>query len=396
MTPEPRTFAELTTMRVGGAPRELREATTREQLIATALDVWASNEPWLLLGGGSNTIVSDEGFDGTVILISSRGISEVSTSFIVPEGRAASGPDAPTSHEGSIVIRVQAGEPWDGFVAFAVSRGLAGVEALSGIPGSTGATPVQNIGAYGQEVADVIASVEFLDYLTGEVETIPGAELGFGYRDSIFKRGKLGIVLSVDFALTPSWRSDTVSDVTALSMPIAYPQLADALGAAVGDRAELIRVREAVLTLRASKGMVLDPTDTDTASVGSFFVNPIVTESFARTLPAGAPRFAMDAPVAQRVLPLDGSAGTTLPGLSGPTLVKLSAAWLIEAAGIKKGFGVPGSGAAISRKHTLAITNRGGATSDDIVGLARYVQALVQSHFGIILHPEPNLIGLEL
>lgn len=391
-----KTFAELTTIRVGGAPRELREATTREELIATARHVWESNEPWLLLGGGSNTIVSDEGFDGTLILISSRGISEVSTSFIVPEGRAASGPDAPTSHEGSIVIRVQAGEPWDEVVAFAVSRGLAGLEALSGIPGSTGATPVQNIGAYGQEVADVIVAVEFLDYLTGDIELLPAAELGFGYRDSIFKRGRLGIVLSVDFALTPSWRSDAVSDATALSLPIAYPQLADALGVAVGDRAELSRVREAVLALRASKGMVLDPTDTDTVSVGSFFVNPIVTESFARTLPAGAPRYPIEAPVSARVVPLDGSSGTTLPGRGGPTLVKLSAAWLIEAAGVKKGFGVPGSGAAISRKHTLAITNRGGATSDDILGLARYVQALVQSHFGLILQPEPNLIGLEI
>lgn len=396
MTPSPRTFAELTTMRIGGAPRELREATTREQLIETALDVWGSNEPWLLLGGGSNTIVADDGFDGTVILISTRGISEVSTSFIVPAGRAASGPDAPTSHEGSIVIRVQAGEPWDDVVAFAVAHGLAGLEALSGIPGSTGATPVQNIGAYGQEVAHVISSVEFLDYRTGEVETLPVAELGFGYRDSIFKRGRLGVVLSVDFALTPSWRSDAVSDATALSLPIAYPQLADALGVAVGDRAELSRVRDAVLALRASKGMVLDPTDTDTVSVGSFFVNPIVTESFARTLPAGAPRYPLEAPVAQRVMPLDGSAGTHVAGVEGPPLVKLSAAWLIEAAGVKKGFGVPGSGAAISRKHTLAITNRGGATSDDIVGLARYVQALVQSHFGLILQPEPNLIGLEL
>ena len=255
---------------------------------------------------------------------------------------------------------------------------------------------MQNIGAYGQEVADVIASVEFLDHATGEVEQIPGSELGFGYRDSIFKRGRLGVVLSVDFALTPSWRSDAISDATALSLPITYPQLAEALGVAVGDRAELTRVREAVLALRASKGMVLDPGDTDTVSVGSFFVNPIVTESFARTLPAGTPRYPVEAPVAQRVTPLDGSASTVVPGVSGPTLVKLSAAWLIEAAGVKKGFGIPGSGAAISSKHTLAITNRGGATSDDILGLARYVQALVQSHFGLILRPEPNLIGLEI
>lgn len=396
MKSSPRTFANLTTIRVGGAPRELREATTRQDLIDTALEVWASNEPWLLLGGGSNTVVADEGFDGTVILIATRGIADVGTSFFVPEGKAASGPDAPTSHEGSIVLRVQAGEPWDSVVAFAVSRGLAGIEALSGIPGSTGATPVQNIGAYGQEVADVIASVEFLDYVTGEVVVIPATELGFGYRDSIFKRGRLGVVLSVDFALTPSWRSDAISDATALSFPVAYPQLAESLGVAVGDRAELTRVREAVLSLRASKGMVLDPTDTDTVSVGSFFVNPIVTESFARTLPPGAPRYSIEAPIAQSVMPLDGSVGTVVPGLSGPTLVKLSAAWLIEAAGVKKGFGVPGSGAAISSKHTLAITNRGGATSDDILGLARYVQALVQSHFGLILQPEPNLIGLEI
>jgi UDP-N-acetylmuramate dehydrogenase len=391
-----KTFAELTTMRVGGAPRELREATTREQLIETALEVWASNEPWLLLGGGSNTVVADEGFDGTLLLIATKGISEVSTPFVVPAGRAATGTNAPTSREKSIVLRVQAGEPWDAVVEFAVSHGLAGIEALSGIPGSTGATPVQNIGAYGQEVADVISSVEFLDYITGEVENIPASELGFGYRDSMFKRGRLGVVLSVDFALTPSWRSDAVSDATALSLPVAYPQLADSLGIAVGDRGELMQVRQAVLALRASKGMVLDPTDTDTVGVGSFFVNPIVTESFARSLPDDAPWYPMEAPVAQKVTPLDGSAATVVPGVSGPTLVKLSAAWLIEAAGVKKGFGVPGSGAAISSKHTLAITNRGGATSNDILGLARYVQSLVQSHFGLILQPEPNLIGLEI
>jgi UDP-N-acetylmuramate dehydrogenase len=391
-----KTFAELTTMRVGGAPRELREVTTREQLIEVALEVWASHEPWLLLGGGSNTVVADEGFDGTVILIATRGMSEVSTSYVVPEGKAVSSPATSTPREGNIILRVQAGEPWDDVVAFAVAHGLAGIEALSGIPGSTGATPVQNIGAYGQEVADVIRSVEFLDYASGEIDTIPAEELAFGYRDSIFKRGKLGVVLTVDFALTPSWRSDTISEASALSQPIVYPQLAQALGVAVGDRTELSRVREAVLALRASKGMVLNPSDSDTVSAGSFFVNPIVTESFARTLPPGAPTYPLEAPVARSIRPLDGSAGVDIPGQAGPTLVKLSAAWLIEAAGVKKGFGVPGSGAAISSKHTLAITNRGGATSDDILGLARYVQALVQSHFGIILQPEPNLIGLEL
>lgn len=391
-----KTFAELTTMRVGGAPRELREVTTREQLIEVAREVWASHEPWLLLGGGSNTVVADEGFDGTVILIATRGMAEVSAGLIVPEGRAPATSGASAASNTRLILRVQAGEPWDDVVAFAVAHGLGGIEALSGIPGSTGATPVQNIGAYGQEVAEVISSVEFLDYATGEVENIPVAALEFGYRDSVFKRGKLGVVLTVDFALTPAWRSDTISEASALSQPVAYPQLAKALGVAVGDRAELSRVREAVLALRASKGMLLDPQDTDTVSVGSFFVNPIVTESFARTLPGGAPTYPLESPVARNIRPLDGSAGVDIPGQAGPTLVKLSAAWLIEAAGVKKGFGVPGSGAAISSKHTLAITNRGGATSDDILGLARYVQALVQSHFGIILQPEPNLIGLEL
>ena len=272
-------------------------------------------------------------------------------------------------------------------VAWSISEGLAGIEALSGIPGSTGAAPIQNIGAYGQELSSVLTAVEFLDRYTQEISWIPASELNLGYRDSVFKQGKEGVVLTVELSLASYGDS--------LSAPIAFPQLATALGVELGTQVALAEVRETVLKLRASKGMVLDPTDPDTASAGSFFMNPIVTENFARHLPADAPRFPVQKTELDRVLPL-GAEVPPLASTAGPNLVKLSAAWLIENAGVKKGYSVPGSKAGISTKHTLAITNRGGATAAEVVGLATYVQAMVQSHFGIILYPEPNLIGVEV
>ena len=365
-------LSTLTTMQVGGPARELITVTTREQLIEAAIDTWSSNEPWLILGGGSNTIVADEGFDGTVIHVATTGIER--------QQDISKSPNHST-------VRVAAGENWDALVAWSVEQGLAGIEALSGIPGSTGAAPIQNIGAYGQELSTVLTAVEFLDRYTHEISWIPTSDLALGYRDSVFKQGKEGVVLTVELSLASYGDS--------LSAPIAFPQLATALGVELGAQVALAEVRESVLKLRASKGMVLEPTDPDTTSAGSFFMNPIVTENFARNLPADAPRFPVQKSEQDRVLPL-GAEVPPLASSTGPNLVKLSAAWLIENAGVKKGYSIPGSNAGISTKHTLAITNRGGATAAEVVGLATYVQAMVQSHFGIILYPEPNLIGVEI
>lgn len=359
-------------MQVGGPARELITATTREQLIEAALNTWDANEPWLILGGGSNTIVADEGFDGTVIHVQTQGIERQQDLTRSP------------NHS---TIRVAAGVNWDELVAWSISEGLAGIEALSGIPGSTGAAPIQNIGAYGQELSSVLTAVEFLDRYTHEISWIPASELALGYRDSIFKQGKEGVVLTVEMSLASFGEN--------LSAPIAFGQLASALGVEHGEQVALQKVRESVLALRASKGMVLNPADPDTTSAGSFFMNPIVTENFARNLPEDAPRFPVTHEPQDRVLPL-GAEVPELPSTQGPRLVKLSAAWLIENAGVRKGYRIPGSKAAISSKHTLAITNQGGATAAEVVGLATYVQAMVQSHFGIILHPEPNLIGVEI
>lgn len=365
-------LSTLTTMQVGGPARKLITVTTREQLIEAALDTWGSNEPWLILGGGSNIIVADDGFDGTVIHVVTTGINRQQDISHSP------------NHS---IVRVAAGENWDRFVSWSIDEGLAGVEALSGIPGSCGAAPIQNIGAYGQELSSVLTAVEFLDRYTREISWIPASELAMGYRDSVFKQGKEGVILTVELTLASYGES--------LSAPLAFPQLASALGAQLGTQVALADVRESVLKLRASKGMVLDPLDPDTASAGSFFMNPIVTENFARHLPADAPRFPVQKTQQDRVLPL-GSEVPPLASSSGPNLVKLSAAWLIEHAGVKRGYSIPGSNAGISTKHTLAITNRGGATAAEVVGLATYVQAMVQSHFGIILYPEPNLVGVEV
>lgn len=360
-------FADLTTLRVGGPARRLLEPTTRDELVSVARETWQSPEDWLILGGGSNLVVADEGFDGDVIRVLTRGVHE---SRVAGSGRAG--------------LRVEAGETWDDVVATSVARGLSGIEALSGIPGSTGAAPVQNIGAYGQELSDTLHAIEFLDFETGEVSTIAAADLGLGYRTSILKRGRLGLVVAVHLAL---------HDDGGLSRPIAYAQLATALGVAIGDRVPVADVRAAVLDLRASKGMLWNPDDPDSMSAGSFFTNPIVTEQFARGLPADAPRWPIEAEEPERVLPL----GADVPPIvESEYRVKLSAAWLIERAGIPRGFALPGSRAAVSSKHTLAIVNRGGASAADIVQLAGYLQTRVLAEFGVNLQPEPVLVGVEL
>lgn len=342
-------IAELTTLRVGGPARELLSPSTFDELVRQSLDVWNGGEPWLLIGGGSNLLVADEGFDGVVIHILTRGV------------------EVTTDATGETVLRVQAGEPWDAVVEYAVEHGLSGIEALSGIPGSAGAAPVQNIGAYGQELSDVLRSVEFLDADEREIVRLTAKDLELGYRTSTLKRGRRGVVLSVDLRLTQS----------ELSAPIDYDQLAKALGVSIGEQAPLREVRDAVIALRASKGMVLDAADPDSVSAGSFFTNPIVSENFARGLPRDAPRWILDPDAPD-------------------SPVKLSAAWLIEHATIARGFSLPSSGAAISSKHTLAIVNTGTATAGDIAELARYIHLRVLAEFGVLLQPEPTLVGVSL
>jgi UDP-N-acetylmuramate dehydrogenase len=371
----PLALSTLTTMRVGGVPERLVEPATEAELVQTARAVWRSGDEWLLLGGGSNTVASDEVFEGTVIRVATRGVEKL------------------PSTAGRVRLRVQAGEPWDELVALAVRSGWAGIEALSGIPGSVGAAPVQNIGAYGQELSSVLSAIDFLDRDSGEVRHIFADELGLGYRTSALKRGLLGVVLAVELELDAA---DSELSGGAPSAPVRYAQLADSLAVGIGERVPLAELRRSVLALRASKGMVLDATDLDSVSAGSFFTNPIVSENYARTLPAGAPRWPMTPPEPDIVTPLNANTPARAPSLGGDYVVKLSAAWLIEQAGIHRGFALPGSRAAISSKHTLAITNRGGATAVEIVQLATFVQLRVQSEFGITLQPEPVLVGLAL
>ena len=371
------TLASLTTMRVGGPAERVLIARSSAELVEHALELWGEGEPWLLLGGGSNTIVCDEGFPGAVLLARNAGVDRV-----IDESLG----------EGFVRLRVQAGQDWDALVAFCVEQGWSGIEALSGIPGCAGAAPVQNIGAYGAELGDVLHSIDFLDAESGEQLRLSAAELELGYRDSALKRGREGVVLSIDIVLG--------AGSGGRSAPVRYGQLAQALGVEVGGRAPLGELRAAVLRLRASKGMVLDDEDHDTWSAGSFFTNPIVTERFANELPAEAPRFPVDdseqAPTVISFEDLERGMLPPLPSADGPRMVKLSAAWLIEHSGVRKGFRLPGSGAAISSRHTLAITNRGAASASDVAQLARFAVQRVQQEFGVILAPEPNLYGLEL
>lgn len=367
-------LSSLTTLRVGGPAERLLEPATTAELVETLRALWADDEPWLLLGGGSNLLVGDEGVDGTVVRVRTSGIERLAS-------------DRP----GSVHLRVQAGESWDGLVATAVERGWAGLEALSGIPGTVGASPVQNIGAYGQELSDTLIAVDFLDEGASASVRLPADELELAYRTSVFKQGRRGAVLAVEFALEEAGEGGVGS-------PIAYAQLASALGVGLGDRVPLAQVRDTVLRLRASKGMVLDPADPDTASAGSFFTNPIVTAAFAGSLPPSAPRWPIDpaseAPAVTPLADVEAGAPVRVPEPSSSAeLVKLSAAWLIEHSGVSRGFALPGSRAAVSSKHTLALTNRGGATAEEVAELARFVQGRVVAEFGVLLHPEPVVVG---
>jgi UDP-N-acetylmuramate dehydrogenase len=307
----------------------------------------------LLLGGGSNVVVADEGFPGTVIRVRLRGIT-VDASGCDPDNLAACG---------GLLVSVAAGETWDDLVMRAVGEGWIGVEALSGIPGSVGATPMQNVGAYGQEVAQTIWWVRTYDREARTIQTFANAECGFAYRTSRFKGSDRYVVLSVTYQLLQG----------TLSAPVRYAELARLLGVDIGERAKLGDVRSAVLELRRAKGMVLDPADHDTWSAGSFFTNPVLDAERAAALPDAAPRWPM----------ADGR-------------VKTSAAWLIEHSGFGRGHPGPGGRVSLSHKHTLALTNRGDATTADLVTLAREIRDGVARTFGVELVNEPMLVGCSL
>ncbi|MEL4505018.1 UDP-N-acetylmuramate dehydrogenase [Luteococcus sp. H138] len=345
-------LAEHTTFRVGGPAHKLVVATTEAELVAAVREADQAAEPLLVLSGGSNLLVADEGFAGTVVKVATRGIS------------------ADVAGCGGAVVTVAAGEVWDDFVAFTIEQDWYGIETLSGIPGLVGSTPIQNVGAYGSDVSQTVYRVRTLDRVTGEYRTFTNSECGFAYRDSIFKQTRMPdggptgryVVLEVMFQL----------DLGNLSAPIRYQELANRLGVEVGKRAETRQVREVVLALRSGKGMVSDPADHDTWSAGSFFTNPILEQAQADALPAEAPRF-------------DAGSGR----------VKSSAAWLIDHAGYAKGFSVSDQ-ASLSTKHTLALTNRGGAKAEDLLELARVVRDGVAERFGVVLVPEPVLVGCAL
>lgn len=363
------TLAELTTFRVGGPIGALVEAADEAGFIEAIRRADERGEPLLVLGGGSNVLACDAGFPGVVVRDRRSAIA------VRSEGAAAG------QAEGGLIrveVWASAGAVWDDFVVWALERGLSGLEALSGIPGTVGAAPVQNIGAYGHEVSDRLVSVRAWDRAEGAVVELPAADLALSYRDSLIKRslregGSAGrvwgptgrwVVLEARFAL----------EASAMSAPVLYRELANRLGVEVGECAEARRVRSAVLDLRRSKGMVVDPADHDTWSAGSFFTNPILPAGAAEGLPEGAPRFPL----------VDGR-------------VKTSAAWLIDHAGFAKGFSVPGAragGAALSSKHVLALTNRGDASAAEVVELALAVRAGVEERFGVRLVPEPVGVGI--
>ena len=365
-------LAPYTTLGLGGPAAGFIEPGTEAALAEAVRAADERGEPLLVLGGGSNVVIADEGFPGLVIRVATRGVTAAPLGPDGPDGGPSGGPDGGPNggpdggpNGGTVQLTVAAGESWDDVVAYCVAEDLAGLECLSGIPGLAGATPIQNVGAYGQEVADTIVSVRAWDRDRATITDIPAADCGFGYRTSRFKRNGRHVVLAVTFRLTRSPRS----------APVRYPDLAAALGVTAGDRVPLGEARSAVLKIRARKGMVLDAGDPDSRSAGSFFTNPILTEAEFEDL-AGR----HDGPVPH------------FPAGSG--LVKVPAAWLIEQAGFGKGHQGPGPAPArISRKHTLALINPGDATTASLLALAREIQDGVQGTFGVRLDIEPVLVG---
>ena len=333
-----------TSLHVGGPAKRFVHAKTEEELVAAVKDADASGEKLLIIGGGSNVLIGDEGFDGTVVRVETKG-----NSYHVD---ACSGG----------MITVAAGEDWDEFVAWILGKGFVGLETLSGIPGTVGASPIQNIGAYGHEVSEVIARVRTWDRKAGAYKTYSNSECEFEYRSSRFKKDKdRYVIIDVTFQLMNG----------EMSLPIKYEELARALNVKLDDRFLVEQVRSAVLSLRALKGMLLDKKDHDTWSAGSFFVNPIVSPDIAASLPSDAPRWPQP----------DGR-------------IKTSAAWLMERVGVKKGDCFEGAG--VSKKHVLALVNNGNAKASDLIELARNSRKAVREKFGITLEPEVQFVGLSL
>jgi UDP-N-acetylmuramate dehydrogenase len=336
-------LAPYTTLGLGGPADDLVIASEESALISAVREADAAGIPVLILGGGSNVVLADDGFAGRVVLVRTGGVQV-------------------RSGQETVEVQVAAGEEWDGLVRRTVDQGLAGLECLSGIPGRTGGAPIQNVGAYGQEVADTCVEVRVWDRADGEVRVLPADDCGFAYRTSIFKQDPARyVVLSVRFALTASDRS----------APIRYAQLAEALDVPLGERAPLARVRDTVLSLRRGKGMVLDPGDPDSRSVGSFFLNPVLESAEYDALTARL--------------------GRTPPHwLAGDGQVKVSAAWLVEAGGFRRGHGDGPVG--ISGKHSLALIHRGGGRTADLIALADEIVLGVQRRTGVTLHPEARII----
>ena len=371
VTHSPVLLADYTTLGLGGPAKIFVSADTERALIHAVRSADKAGEPALLIGGGSNLVIADAGFPGTVIHVNTRGLTFVDAG------------------DGAVNVTVAAGADWDDVVAAAVGEGLAGLEPLSGIPGRAGATPIQNVGAYGREVAEVITEVRVYDRQEDQIRVIPNEGCRFSYRTSLFKSGRPEALVS----LAGSARSQAagqpryvVLDVTfrlvrqSLSAPVRYAELAAELGVELGEQAAVGEVRAAVIKIRSRKGMVLNPGDPDTRSAGSFFTNPVITaEEFAGVETAAAAR----------------GAGQVPRYPAGEGLVKVPAAWLIEHSGFAKGYGAPGQ-ARVSSKHTLALVNAGEATTANLLALAREIVSGVRAAYGVTLAPEPILIGVTL
>ena len=367
------TLSAYTTLGLGGPARDFVSADSDEELIDAVASADLAGEPVLLMGGGSNLVISDEGFPGTAVHVSTHGQTYVDIG------------------DGIVDVTVAAGGDWDRVVSATIAEGLAGLEPLSGIPGSAGATPVQNVGAYGREVSEVIRQVRVYDRVSGQVKTMSNAACQFGYRNSFFKSGRPealftgtgGAVMVEQSAGQPRY---LVLDVTfrlsrqPLSAPVKYAELAAELGVQLGEQVLLGEARAAVIAIRTRKGMVLNDADPDTRSAGSFFTNPEVSaESFAAVEKAAMARGLAEVP--------------HFPAPGG--LIKIPAAWLIEHSGFGKGYGAP-SPARVSSKHTLALVNTGEATTADLISLAREIVAGVQDAYNVTLAPEPTLVGVAI